>query len=213
MNKPILQVENLYVGYGKEMVLTDVSLSVSAGECLAVVGPNGCGKSTLLRAVSGHVNARRGLIRFLGKDVTCMPVWRRSRAGLVHILEGARVFPSMTVEDNILTAIRAGGPESKTSLENAYEIIPQLETTTMRRRMAGALSGGERQLVVLARAIVMRPIVVLLDSPFLGVASNMRATVQQCIKKWIDEAGVGVVLVEHDQRVVQQIACGTLAMV
>lgn len=206
MSVPLLTVENLCVRYGRDDVIRGLSLTVAPGECVAVVGPNGGGKTTLLRAISGHILPASGCVRFLGRDITRLPPWRRVQMGLVHVLEGGRVFPSLTVEENLLAGTPGDSSKVREGLDLVWTQFPDLARPSMRERPASALSGGECQMLVLARATLLQPKLLLLDSPFLGVGARFREIIRARIAGIRADPGRSVLLVEHDLPVVAELA-------
>ena len=206
MSEPILTVQNLTVRYDRDDVIRDFSLSIAPGECVAVVGPNGSGKTTLLRALSGHLLPASGRVRFFGQDISRLPPWRRSLMGLVHVLEGGRVFPSMSVEENLRVCVPGDRTDVHRRLKSIWEEFPDLAESSMRYRPASALSGGERQLLVLARAELLQPKLLLLDSPFLGIGARFRGAIRSHILTTNAELQRAVLLVDHDLPIVDEVA-------
>lgn len=170
--RPLLEIRQLEVSYGSAVALHQVSLEVPAGGVLAVIGPNGSGKSTLARAVSGLVRPGSGIIRFDGSDISGRPAPEIRRLGLVYLPEGRGTFTALTVEENLrMAAAIVPRHERRTAVERAYEIFPAL--STRRRQAAGTLSGGEQQMVSLARALVVDPKLIVADELSLGLAPLM----------------------------------------
>ncbi|MEU5873634.1 ABC transporter ATP-binding protein [Glycomyces sp. NPDC047369] len=196
MSEPILEVESLKVAYGRVQAVRDVSFSVPEGGLLALVGANGAGKSSVLAAASGLVRPASGRIRFEGEDVTRRPAHRRVAAGLVLVPEGRQILGTLTVAENLLLGAhrrrRQAAPESE-----MYDLFPVL--AERRALPAGSLSGGEQQMLAIARAMIARPRVVLLDEPSMGLAPKMVDEVFAVIEK-IRASGVTVVLVEQNAR-------------
>jgi branched-chain amino acid transport system ATP-binding protein len=193
----LLEIEHLDAGYGRLAVLHDVNLSVNAGELVAVLGPNGAGKSTLLRAIS-RLEAERtgGTVRFDGRDLARERPDRISRLGLGHVPEGRQLFSELSVEDNIrLGAFGHGRAEVDAALAQAYERFPQLERR--RRSTAFALSGGEQQMLALARALAARPKLLMLDEPSTGLAPQIVRQIFDIIAALRDD-GTAVLLVEQN---------------
>ena len=193
----LLEIEHLDAGYGRLAVLHDVSLTVSAGELVAVLGPNGAGKSTLLRAVS-RLEADRtgGSVRFDGRDLAHERPDRISRLGLAHVPEGRQLFTELSVEDNIrLGAFGRPRAEVDAALAQAYERFPQLEKR--RGSTAFALSGGEQQMLALARALAARPKLLMLDEPSTGLAPQIVRQIFDIIAALRDD-GTAVLLVEQN---------------
>jgi branched-chain amino acid transport system ATP-binding protein len=166
----LLDVDGVSAGYGRVAVLREVSLSVDAGECVAVLGSNNAGKSTLLRVISGLIQGRGGTLRFDGHDIGGDSPGRRVSRGLVQVPEGRHVFADLTVEENLLLGglrLRSGA-RRRAKLAEMYDAFPLV--AGLRLRQAGTLSGGEQQVVVIARGLMAEPKVLLLDEPTLGLS-------------------------------------------
>jgi branched-chain amino acid transport system ATP-binding protein len=200
MTDPALTVQDVVSGYGGVLALRGVSLSVQPGTITAVLGANGAGKTTLLTTISGFVRPREGRISLGGADLTRRRPEEIARAGLAHVPEGQGVITELTVEENLrLGALwRRGHTGRAEALVDAYRRFPLLAGA--RGRSAGTLSGGERQILVIARALMARPQVLLLDEPSLGLAPKMVAQVMALIRELRDEAGLTVLLVEQNAR-------------
>jgi branched-chain amino acid transport system ATP-binding protein len=195
-----LAIEDIVAGYGGVPVLDGVSVTAPAGTITAVLGANGAGKTTLLRTISGMVRPRRGRVLVDGANLARRPPEAIARAGVAHVPEGQGVITELTVEENLrLGALtRRGGAVRSAALNDAYQRFPVL--AERKRRQAGMLSGGERQILVIARALMAAPRVLLLDEPSLGLAPRMVAQVMDLVRKLRDEAGLTVLLVEQNAR-------------
>jgi len=193
----VLTVENLDVRYGDARALWDVGLRVGAGETVCVVGPNGAGKSTLVNAIAGIHPATGGRISVNGADTTSLPGHRVCAHGVAVVPEGRRIFPRMTVADNLtLGAYRRGArPYFKTTMRTVHELFPRLAERA--GQLAGNLSGGEQQMLAIGRALMAKPALLLLDEPSLGLAPVRVDEVYDAIRR-IVASGVSVVVVEQD---------------
>jgi branched-chain amino acid transport system ATP-binding protein len=196
----MLKVEDLYAGYGSTEVLYGVSLEVPKRTVVSLIGSNGAGKSTTMRAISGMVKPRRGAVLFKGEDVTGLDSHRVARRGLAHCPEGRRVFPTLSVKDNLLvgayarlTGSRPRGDVAR-DLDRAMELFPRL--SERRNQLAGTLSGGEQQMLAMARAMMLSPELVLLDEPSMGLAPILVEEVFSIIRRLKGE-GVTMLLVEQ----------------
>ncbi len=195
MSEPILEVENLDVCYGTSQALFGVSLSVPAGSVLAVLGTNGAGKSTLARTVSGLVRPVSGRVRFAGRDVTGLPAHRIRKLGLTYIPEGRGIFPRLSVNDNLRMAVaqeRRG--DRLEAIDRAIERFPILGQRRAQR--AGSLSGGEQQMLALARALAVSPKLVIADEMSLGLAPLIAESVFEGLEQ-ARQAGITIVLSEQ----------------
>ena len=192
----LLTVETLDVRYGDFTALTDIDLTVSEGQTLAVLGANGAGKSTLLKAVTGLLAPARGGIRFDGEDLRRVPAHRRVARGIAMVPEGRRMFPSLTVEENLLVGARVKRPGPWT-LTSVYEAFPLV--SDRRDRRAGDLSGGEAQATAIARALMSNPRLLLLDEVSLGLAPVVVKQLYATLPRII-ETGTTVLVVEQDVR-------------
>jgi branched-chain amino acid transport system ATP-binding protein len=195
-----LAVEDLVAGYGGVPVLDGVSIRVGAGSITAVLGANGAGKTTLLRSISGFVRPRRGRVLIGGTDLARRNPEDIARAGVAHVPEGQGVITELTVEENLRVGALARRDRSgrAAALDDAYQRFPVL--AERRRRAAATLSGGERQILVIARALMAAPRVLLLDEPSLGLAPRVVAQVMELIRQLRDDAGLTVLLVEQNAR-------------
>lgn len=192
----MLEITDLVCGYGQVAALKGISLKVGEGQLVALVGANGAGKSTTLRAISGLVPARAGSIRLKGDDVTRAAPQRMLRLGVAHCPEGRRVFPNMSVVENLaMGAYLRSDAGLKSDYERIYTSFPRL--AERRHQMAGTLSGGEQQMLAIGRALMSRPSLVLFDEPSLGLAPNIVEQMFAIIGS-IRDAGTTVLLVEQN---------------
>jgi branched-chain amino acid transport system ATP-binding protein len=190
---PVLEVEDLYVSYGGMRALSGVSLVVPDGAVVALLGPNGAGKSTTLRAVSGLVRAEQGRIRVGGVRVDRRPAHAVARLGVVHVPEGRGIFPSLTVQENLEMCVYAVG-EDVDPVEGAGKLFPALGSRL--RQLAGSLSGGEQQMLALARALLSKPKLLMVDEISMGLAPII---VEQLFEALRERAagGTSLLLVEQ----------------
>jgi branched-chain amino acid transport system ATP-binding protein len=194
-----LTVEDLEAGYGQVTVLHEVSLATEPGTITAVLGANGAGKTTLLRTISGLVRPRQGRILVDGADLARRHPEAITRAGVAHVPEGQGVVTELTIEENLrLGGLIRRGPARASALADAYQRFPLL--AERKRRQAGTLSGGERQILVIARALMAAPRVLLLDEPSLGLAPRMVTQVMDLVRRLRDDTGLTVLLVEQNAR-------------
>jgi branched-chain amino acid transport system ATP-binding protein len=195
-----LAVEHVEAGYGGVIALQDVSITARPGTITAVLGANGAGKTTLLATISGLVRARKGRVALDGTDLTRRPPEEIVRAGVAHVPEGQAVITELTVEENLRVGglWRHGQAGRAAALADAYQRFPVLDAA--KNRSAATLSGGERQILVIARALMASPRVLLLDEPSLGLAPRIVAQVMNLIQRLRDESGLTVVLVEQNAR-------------
>ncbi len=191
MNAPLLEVEELRVRYGAVEAVHGVSFAVNAGEVTALIGANGAGKSSTLAAISGLVPSG-GRIRFDGRDIGGAPPHAIVRAGVVHVPEGREILAQMTVEENLLMGLRG---RDRSDLGSAYERFPILRER--RALLAGTLSGGEQQMLAIARALLARPRLLLLDEPSLGLAPLIVKRVFDTLAN-LKGQGVTILLVEQN---------------
>ncbi len=193
----MLSIEGLSVQYGGLAALTDVSLTVQAGEFVTVIGPNGAGKSTLFKAVSGTVPLAGGRIVFEGRDLTGVPAERRPHLGIAHVPEYRQVFGGMTVRENLElgTTPIASTADRARNIDYAMELFPILRERA--EQFAGTLSGGEQQMLAIGRGLVSSPKLLLLDEPSMGLAPTLVAQIFERIRQIHKEAKVTVVLVEQ----------------
>jgi branched-chain amino acid transport system ATP-binding protein len=193
--EPLLTVRALQSGYGKIRVLHGVDLTIAAGEVVALLGPNGAGKTTLLRAVSGLLPVNAGEVRFDGADITNITPREAARAGLVHVIEGHRVFTQMSVTDNLLLAgYDLPRAERAMRVEQALSFFPEI--AEKRRERGGALSGGQQQMLTVAQGLVRQPRLLMLDEPSAGLSPVLVDRVLNVIGQ-LRQQGIAVLLVEQ----------------
>jgi branched-chain amino acid transport system ATP-binding protein len=194
-----LAAEDIVAGYGGAPVLQGVSVLAAAGTITAVLGANGAGKTTLLRTIGGVVRPTTGRVLLDGVNLARRHPEDVARAGVAHVPEGQGVITELTVEENLrLGGLLQPGAKRSVALADAYQRFPVL--ADRRRRAAGTLSGGERQILVIARALMAAPRVLLLDEPSLGLAPKIVAQVMELVRGLRDEAGLTVLLVEQNAR-------------
>ncbi|CAM5201596.1 Branched-chain amino acid transport system ATP-binding protein OS=Castellaniella defragrans OX=75697 GN=HNR28_003052 PE=3 SV=1 [Castellaniella defragrans] len=193
----MLLIDNLSVSYGLVQALDAVSLAVKPGEFVGVIGANRAGKTTLLKAISGMVTIRSGSISWQDTVLSRLPAHRIPHFGIAHVPEGRQIFPEMSVEENLLVgaSTRAAKPHRAESLEMAYQLFPRL--AERRGQIAGTMSGGEQQMLAIARALMLRPSLLLLDEPSLGLAPIVVDEVYERIAE-IHKLGLTTLLVEQN---------------
>jgi branched-chain amino acid transport system ATP-binding protein len=191
MAEALLQLEGLRAGYGEAVVLDGISLAVPEHGSLAILGRNGVGKTTLLLSIMGCTQTMRGTIRWKGGDITHLPTHRRARLGLGWVAQEREIFPSLSVEENLTVASRPG----RWDIDAAYKLFPRLKER--RSNMGNQLSGGEQQMLAMARALMTNPSLLLLDEPMEGLAPIIVEELAAAIKTMISAEGVAVILIEQ----------------
>jgi len=200
----MLRVDGLQASYGPVRALDDVSFEVVAGSLTAVLGANGAGKTSLLRAISGLIPARAGRIEFDGADIAGMPVERLVRLGVAHVPEGRGVIGELGVEENLRLGGLWRGSGGRDGLGDVYDLFPRLEER--RAQPASTLSGGERQMLAIGRALMARPRLLLLDEPSLGLAPRLAAQIMRTLRDLRDRTGLTVLLVEQNAKAALSVA-------
>jgi branched-chain amino acid transport system ATP-binding protein len=201
----LLEVENLGVFYGAIEALRGVSLRVEAGEVVTLIGANGAGKSTTLRTISGLLQPKSGSIRFDGKPIQNWPPHKVVKHGLVQVPEGRMIFANLTVDENLQLAafLRTDRAAIRADRQRALEFFPRVRERLTQQ--AGTLSGGEQQMLAIARALVARPKLLMLDEPSLGLAPQLVRIIFQVIRE-INRAGTTILLVEQNANMALQVA-------
>lgn len=200
----MLKLQNIHTYYGAIQALNDVSVEVNQGEIVTLIGANGAGKTTLLMTVCGSPRARSGTISFEGDDITQLPTHRIMQKGIAISPEGRRVFPDLTVTENLMMGgFFLSREQIEEGLERVYELFPRLRERASQR--SGTMSGGEQQMLAIGRALMTRPKLLLLDEPTLGLAPLIIAQIFEIIRT-IREQGVTVFLVEQNAHKALQVA-------
>jgi branched-chain amino acid transport system ATP-binding protein len=193
----MLELSGVSASYGSVPAISGVSIAVGEGEAVGLLGANGAGKSTTLRAISGLLKPSSGVIRFAGTDLTAMPAYRIPELGIAHVPEGRQVFPEMTVEENL--EIGAYVPKAKVAraqtMDLVYGIFPRL--AERRKQLAGTMSGGEQQMLAVGRGLMLKPRLLMLDEPSLGLAPVMTDVTFEKIGE-IHRMGTAILLVEQN---------------
>ena len=193
----MLKLEGVSASYGSVPAISDVGIEIGAGEAVGLLGANGAGKSTTLRAISGQVKLSKGRLIFDGVDLTALPPYRIPELGIAHVPEGRQVFPEMTVQENL--EIGAYVPKAKAdrakTMQLVYEIFPRL--ADRRRQLAGTMSGGEQQMLAVGRGLMLKPRLLMLDEPSLGLAPVMTDVTFEKIGE-IHKLGTAILLVEQN---------------
>ncbi len=206
MAEPLLVLDDVRAGYGDSIVLEGASLEVPEQGSLAVLGRNGVGKSTLLLTIMGYTNIARGRIVWRGADITARPPHRRARAGLGWVAQEREIFPSLTVAENLTVASRAG----RWDLSAVYGLFPRL--AERRANMGNQLSGGEQQMLAIARALMTNPALLLLDEPLEGLAPIIVEELTVAIARMTAEEGTAVILIEQHADVVLSLTRDAVVM-
>ena len=201
---PLLEVENLTAAYGQIRALHGVDLTVGEGQVVALLGPNGAGKTTTLRAICGMVRTG-GRVAFRGRDLSGLATEKVSRLGIAHVPEGRGTFTGLTVAENLaLGAYGRRDPDVTADIDRWYGIFPRL--ADRRDQAAGSLSGGEQQMLAVARALLSRPALLLLDEPSLGLAPMVVREVFEVLARVRAEDGTGMLLVEQNAALALELA-------
>ncbi|MEM9602373.1 MAG: urea ABC transporter ATP-binding subunit UrtE [Pseudomonadota bacterium] len=194
----MLRIQQLEQHYGESLTLKSIDLDVPEGACACVMGRNGVGKTTLVRCIMGLEAASKGAIRFRDMDITRMRTERRAAQGIGYVPQGRQVFPTLTVEENILTGLfgnRSRASRGRGIPAHIHALFPVLKD--MRRRRGGDLSGGQQQQLAIARALMIDPALLILDEPTEGIQPNLVADISSLIRTLIAEQGLTVLLVEQ----------------
>jgi len=201
----LLQVNNIYVSYDKYQVIWNVSLYINKGETVALIGPNGSGKSTILNTISNLVNLQKGEIIFNDNKIHLMPTYTRSGMGICHVLERRRIFPQLTVRQNlILGAIHKKAKRRREiTLQEIYKIFPRLSERP--NQLANSMSGGEQQMLAVARGLMGLPKLLMVDEPFLGLSPKVILNLKQIFKD-ITNSGIAILFVEQNVRLALSMA-------
>ena len=201
----LLDIKNIDVLYDDFQVIWDVSINVDKAEMVALLGPNGSGKSTILNTISNLVEHRKGTINFENNLISNIPTFKRTELGISHVLERRRVFPHLTVKQNLL--LGAWHPKAKdkltSSLEKIYKIFPKLETRS--EQLAKTMSGGEQQMLAIARGMMGLPKLLMIDEPFLGLSPMVMKDLIQIFKNIVKD-GISILFVEQNVRLALSMA-------
>lgn len=201
----LLEIRDISVSYGKVSAIRNISMSVPEGNIITIIGANGAGKSTTLRAISGLSAVRSGEIHFSGKRIDQLPAHKIVGEGIAHVPEGRRIFPDLTVEENLRTGafLRRNKAEIESDLQSAFEQFPRLKER--RSQLAKTMSGGEQQMLAISRALMAKPKLLLMDEPSMGLAPIIVEEIAVIVKE-INAQGMTVVLVEQNAELALELA-------
>lgn len=200
----VLEYSNVVAGYGAIRVLHEISLQLAAGELVAVLGRNGAGKSTTLKAAAGMVRVFSGTITFNGREVSALPTYKRAQSGIGYVPEDRRIFPELTVRENLTIAVkRAANGGHQWSLQRIFELMPWL--AEIQKRRGGLLSGGEQQMLTIARTLMGNPSVLLLDEPTEGLAPQFVRLIGDLVLE-LKRSGMAVLLAEENLQFIKRLA-------
>jgi len=202
-----LRLSQLRAGYGETVILEDVALSLPERGSLAVLGRNGVGKTTLLATIMGHTTFHAGAVSFSGRQVERLPVYERVRLGIGYVPQGRDIFPSLSVEENLIVAARPG---KRWTLERVYELFPRL--AERRHHRGNQISGGEQQMLAIGRALMGNPSLLLMDEPLEGLAPIIVEALLQSLKRLMSEDALAVILVEQHAKLALQVTNEALVM-
>ena len=193
----LLEASGIVTGYGQTEILHSVSVTVDDGEMVTIIGPNGCGKSTLMKAIVGLVRVWSGSVKFQGADISHYPPERIVRTRLCYVPQSNNVFPNLSIHENLEMGAFTRRDDYRGRIEEMYDLFPDLAREPGRK--AGTLSGGQRQMLAIARAMMLDPIMLLLDEPSAGLSPAMMGIVFQRIRE-VNQSGVAMLLVEQNAR-------------
>lgn len=196
---PDIEATELVKQYGQRTVVNGVSLYANCGEIVGLLGPNGAGKTTTFYMVVGLVRPNAGTVAFRGEDITRMPVYRRARMGLGYLAQEASIFRKLTVEENVLAILETMPVTKAERTERVEELLASLNLTKVARQRAYTLSGGERRKLEIARALVRKPAILMLDEPFSGVDPLAVHDIQEIVKG-LRNKGLGIIVTDHNVR-------------
>jgi len=201
--RPMLEVDGLAAGYGPAQVLFDVSLHVNPGEVVTLLGRNGMGKTTTISTIMGLLPTRAGLASFEGRPLTGLPSYLVAQAGIGLVPEGRQIFPSLTVEENLIATSASRGGENRWTLARVYDLFPTL--LERRGHMGDQLSGGEQQMLAIGRALMTNPKLLILDEATEGLAPLVRAEIWQCLAR-LKREGQAILIVDKHLRALVKLA-------
>jgi len=205
-NKIALRLQGIHAGYGELNILENINIEIPTNTSLALLGRNGVGKTTLMSTMMGHATLHSGRIELFGKEIQSLAVYERSRLGIGYVPQTRDIFPSLTVEENMLVAARPG----RWPLERVYELFPRL--AERKDNMGNQLSGGEQQMLAVGRALICDPSLLLLDEPLEGLAPVIVQMLMDVIKKLIREENLTVILVEQSAKLALQVTDQVLVL-
>lgn len=201
----MLQVSGVNVYYGESHILRDVDLSVTVGEMVCLIGRNGVGKTTLLKTIMGLLKPRTGQVKFADVPITQIPTHQRAKLGIGYVPQGREIIPRVTVQENLLLGLEASGKAGRGKREipeDIFDLFPMLKT--MLSRMGGDLSGGQQQQLAIARALMGRPRLLVLDEPTEGIQPSIILEIEAAVRRIIETRGISVLLVEQHLHFVRQ---------
>src|SRR5437588_4222595 len=201
MAEALLQLSNVEAAYGRSQVLFGISFDIAAGEMVTLMGRNGMGKTTTVRSVMGLTPARSGSIRFSGREIAALPSYRIAQLGIGLVPEGRRIFPNLTVRENLIAT--AAAKNSAWTLERIHTLFPRLAERT--GNMANQLSGGEQQMLAIGRALMTNPRLLILDEATEGLAPLIRAEIWQCLTR-LKQAGQSILVIDKNVEALIRIA-------
>jgi urea transport system ATP-binding protein len=197
-SEPMLDISNLNVYYGESHILRNVDMGVASGKMVCLIGRNGVGKTTLLKTILGQLNPRTGTIQFRGENITRKPTYQRAKMGIGYVPQGREVIPRLTIKENLLLGMEAlprGLGHAPAIPEEIFELFPVLKT--MLSRMGGDLSGGQQQQLAIARALMGKPKLLVLDEPTEGIQPSIILEIEAAVRRIIKTTGISVLLVEQ----------------
>ncbi len=195
--KYVMHVKNLFAGYGETEILHGVDINISDGEIVCIIGPNGAGKSTVLKAILGQINVAQGSIHLSEEDILSIPTSQIIKKGISYVPQTNNVFVSLSVEENLEMGAWVNPDDTQVKLNEMYELFPDLGDK--RKQPAGSLSGGQRQMVAMAKSLMVEAKILLLDEPTAGLSPKYRAEIFSTIKK-INRSGVPILMVEQNAK-------------